>query len=98
MYLCLFMRFYALKVVINLSDWKPNGEYFGIHKSFVDPKDLPNMGPSPAYSPTKNCLRASISPGLIFLILRYLKCLFPFTSLYNLHSVFYKKNFVVTRA
>ena len=34
---------YTLNVVISLSDWTPNGKFFGIHKSPVNPKEPPNI-------------------------------------------------------
>ena len=39
---CSLVKFYALNVVIILSDCTPNGECFDIHKS---PKDPPNISP-----------------------------------------------------
>ena len=51
LYLLLLM-FYALNVVISLSDWTPNGERFGIHKSPVNPKDPLNISPPSDISPS----------------------------------------------
>ena len=43
--LCSFEKFYALDAFIGLSDWTLNGEFIGIHKSTVNPKDPPNISP-----------------------------------------------------
>ena len=40
--------------VTSLSDWTPNGEFFGVCKSSVNPKDPPNISPHPEYKPNKN--------------------------------------------
>ena len=40
------MKFYSLNVVISLSDWTPDGEFFGIHKSSVSSKGLLKINPS----------------------------------------------------
>ena len=43
--LYLFVKFYALNAVVDLSDWTPNGKFFGTHKSPATPEDLPNISP-----------------------------------------------------
>ena len=45
MYFCSFVKFYTLNFVIIVSDWAPNGEFFGIHKSSINPKDLLIISP-----------------------------------------------------
>ena len=55
-YLCPFIKFLVLNVVNGLYHWAPNGESFGIHKSFAKPKDLPNIS-----QPT-NTSRPNIRP------------------------------------
>ena len=43
---CCILKYYALNVVSSISDWTPNAEFFGIHKSPFNPKVLPNISPS----------------------------------------------------
>ena len=40
-----FLAFYVLNVVNSFSDWTPNGEFLGIHKSSVNQKGPPNTSP-----------------------------------------------------
>ena len=63
------MKSYALNFVISLSDWRPNGEFLGIHKLSVNPKDPPNISPQTLAHQKR--LRTSIKPGLTFRILLY---------------------------
>ena len=45
------MKFYALNIIIiSLSDWTRNGEFFGIHNSPVSPINPPNIVILQAYS------------------------------------------------
>ena len=46
-----FVKFYALNVVISLSDWTPYGEFFNVHKSPVNLKEkmLTNLYKPRAY-------------------------------------------------
>ena len=74
-----FLKCYVLYLVNSLSYWTPNGEFSGIQKLPVNPKDPPNISPPnirppnirppntspPEYKLTKKCLRTSISTGLI---------------------------------
>ena len=52
------MKFYALNVVVSLSDWTWNDEFFGIHKSLVNTQDPRNISPPvhkpPNIGPPKN--------------------------------------------
>ena len=47
LYFCIFakVKFHALNVVTRLSDWTPNGDCSGIHKSPVNSKDPPRVAP-----------------------------------------------------
>ena len=45
-----FLKFNILNVVNSLSDETPNDELFGMHKSFIDPNEPPNVNP-PVYKP-----------------------------------------------
>ena len=53
-FLLSFLKFYVLDIVTSLSDWTPNGKFFGVYKSSVNPKDPPNISPPPEYKPNKN--------------------------------------------